>query len=358
MRSVLLICAATLLLAGACTKSSSKPPPPPRLVRAVVVAPNALSAANDTVGDIEPRRTGNLGFQIGGRLVERLVDTGATVRKGEVLARIDSADQKNKVLSAEALVRGAQASVEQAIPLEARYRQLLASGYTTPQRYEETKKRLQQAHDELADAQAQLALAKDQLGYTQLVSQTDGVVLSTGADPGQVVSAGQMVVQVADPMQREAVFAVSDTVIGNAYVGMKVKVTMKSDTAVSTTGVLREIAPNADPVTRTYAVKVSLPEAPEAMRLGSIVLGRPQVDTEQVIRVPTGALLQTADKPAVWVVEGAEKQVHKRPVKVLRFDTDSVLIAEGLKSGEVVVTAGINSLADGQKVRLPADLGK
>jgi RND family efflux transporter MFP subunit len=348
---------ALLSLAG-CFKDEKKAPPEPRLVRAMQVSHDALQMANDTVGDIEPRRTANLGFQVGGRLVERLVDTGATVRAGQLLARLDPADQRNRVLSAEAQVRAAQASVDQAVPLEARYRQLAATGYATQQRFEEAKKQLQKSKDELADAQAQLAFAQDQLKYTELVAASDGVVLSTGADPGQVVAAGQMVVQVADPSQREAVFAVADTSIGNAYVGLKVKVTMKTDPSVSTTGAVREIAPSADPVTRTYAVKVALPDPPEKMRLGSIVLGRPEAEGGTVMRIPAGALLQTGDNPAVWVVEGQNHEVRKRTVKVLRFDTKDVLIAEGLKPGDVVVTAGINTLADGQKVRLPEGLGK
>src|SRR5262249_41690673 len=157
--------------------------------------------------------------------------------------------------------------------------------------------------------------------------------------------------------QREGVFAVADTSIGLAYLGLKVKVTLKSDPNVSTIGSIREMAPNADPVTRTYAVRVALPQVPDAIRLGGIVPGRPLVEARPALRIPTGALLQS-DKPAVWVVEGADRQVQKRPVKVMRFDTDSVLIAEGLKKGDIVVTAGVNSLAEGQKVRLPADLGK
>jgi len=355
-RTVLSCCLiAALLSIGACKQEAAKAPPPPRQVRAIVITPDALSAANDTVGDVEPRRTGNLGFQVGGRLVERLVDTGATVHKGDELARLDSADQKNRVLSAEAQVRAAQASVDQAVPLEARYRQLLATGVSTPQRYEEAKKQLQRSTDELADAKAQLNFAQDQLRYTQLVAATDGVVLSTGADPGQVVNPGQMVIQVADPNEREGVFAVADTVIGLASVGLPVRVRLKSDPSVSTLGAIREIAPNADPVTRTYAVRVTLPNPPDAMRLGAIVIARPEVASREVIRIPTGALLQTG-APSVWVVEGADHEVHKRPVKVLRFDTDSVLVAEGLKKGDVVVTAGINSLADGQKVSLPAGL--
>jgi RND family efflux transporter MFP subunit len=358
MRTVLSFCLITaFLLIGACKQEAAKPPPAPRLVRAIVVTPNVLSAASDTVGDVEPRRTGNLGFQIGGRLIERLVDTGATVRKGDVLARLDSADQKNRVLSAEAQVRAAQASVDQAVPLEARYRQLLSTGVSTPQRYEEAKKQLQRSNDELADAQAQLAFAEDQLRYAQLVAPHDGVVLSTGADPGQVVNAGQMVIQIADPSEREGSFAVADTVIGSAYVGLPVKVRLKSDPSISTLGKIREISPNADPVTRTYGVRVTLPDPPDAMRLGTIVIARPEVASEEVIRIPAGALLQTG-APCVWVVEGTDRVVHKRPVKLLRFDTDAVVVAEGLKQGDIVVTAGINSLADGQKVSLPPELGK
>jgi RND family efflux transporter MFP subunit len=341
----------------ACKQEAAKAPPAPRLVRAIVVSPNSLSAANDTVGDVEPRRTGNLGFQVGGRLVDRLVDTGATVQKGQLLAHLDSADQKNRVLSAEAQVRAAQATLDQAVPLEARYRQLLSSGVTTPQRYEEAKKQMQTAKDELDGAKAQLAFAQDQLRYTQLVAPNDGVVLSTGADPGQVVTAGQMVVQVADPNEREGVFAVADTAIGLAYVGLPIRVRLKSDPSISTVGPIREIAPNADPVTRTYAVRVTLPNPPEAMRLGAIVIGRPEVASQEVIRIPSGALLQT-DTPSVWVIEGADHEVHKRAVKVARFDADSVLVDEGLKKGDIVVSAGINSLAEGQKVRLPEELAK
>ena len=166
-----------------------------------------------------------------------------------------------------------------------------------------------------------------------------------------------MVIQVADPSEREGVFAVADTVIGLAYVGLPIKVRLKSDPTISTIGPIREIAPNADPVTRTYAVRVTLTNPPDAMRLGAIVIGRPEVASEEVIRIPAGALLQTG-APCVWVVEGTDHEVHKRPVKVLRFDTDAVLVAEGLKKGDLVVTAGINSLAEGQKVRLAPELGK
>jgi multidrug efflux pump subunit AcrA (membrane-fusion protein) len=347
---------AAFLLVGACKQEASKPPQEPRLVRAIVVTPNALSAANDTVGDIEPRRTGNLGFQVGGRLIERLVDTGATVHKGEVLARLDSADQKNRILSADAQVRAAQASVDQAVPLEARYREMLTGGVTTPQRYEEAKKQLQRSTGELADAKAQLAFAQDQLAYTQLTAANDGIVLSTGADLGQVVSAGQMVVQVADRRAREAVrrFRRGDRlcVCRHADQGAAEERPVDLHPWAGARG-----RPQRRPGDGSTPFE-SLPTPPDAMRLGAIVVGRPEVESQQVIRIPSGALLQTGATPAVWVVEGTGHEVRKRPVKVLRFDTDTVLIAEGLGKGDIVITAGVNSLADGQKVHLAAELGK
>jgi pyruvate/2-oxoglutarate dehydrogenase complex dihydrolipoamide acyltransferase (E2) component len=252
---------AALLLVGACKQEASKPPQEPRLVRAIVVTPNALSAANDTVGDIEPRRTGNLGFQVGGRLIERLVDTGSTVHKGEVLARLDSADQKNRILSAEAQVRAAQASVDQAVPLEARYRELLTGGVTTPQRYEEAKKQLQRSTGELADAKAQLASRPGPTGHTPSWWPPATASCVDGRRPRGRSSAGAMVLQVADPSEREGVFAVSDAVIGLVSVGLPIRVRLKSDPSIFTIGPCARSPPNADPVTRTYAVRHPAPPA-------------------------------------------------------------------------------------------------
>jgi RND family efflux transporter MFP subunit len=164
-----------------------------------------------------------------------------------------------------------------------------------------------------------------------------------------------MIVQISQLDAREGVFSVSERAVALAKPGMQVHVALQSDPNIGTDGTIREISPTADPVTATYTVKVALPDAPDAMRLGAAVTGSVSFKGNTVAVIPTSALLQTADQPAVWVVAPDEKVVHRRPVKVDRFDTETVTISDGLKDGDIVVTAGVNWLAEGQKVSLPAE---
>jgi RND family efflux transporter MFP subunit len=347
-----LIFIVALLIAG-CTEERNDAPPPPRAVRVIEVAPQeAPLASAEGTGRIEARNTASVGFLVAGRLVERSVDTGSTVKAGDLIARIDPTDFENKVTAAQSQVSAAQASVDQATPQEARMKKLLGDGFTTRAQYEAAQQALQGAQAQLEGAQANLKLAEDQLKYTHLLAPTDGAVTATGADTGQVVSAGQMIVQIAQQGEREAVFAVAPQQVGYAHVGMPVKVWLQDRPDETTTGPVREIAPNADPVTGTYEVKVSLPNAPDPMRLGAIVVGRAEVPGGLMVRIPSTALLQTATEPQVWVVTRPDNVVKKRTVKVLRYDADSVVLADGLEKGDLVVIAGVNSLADEQKVSL------
>jgi RND family efflux transporter MFP subunit len=309
-------------------------------------------------GVIESRYNAQVGFLVGGRLIARQADIGMTVAKGDLLAQLDSADYKNKLAAAQSQVKAAQSEVAQAAPQETRLKSLLKQGYTTQLEYDRALRSLNTANAHLDEAQANLRLAQDQVGYTDLKADTAGAVTAVGADPGQVVNAGQMIVQISQLDAREAVFSVSEQAVAVTQPGLIVKVALQSDPSISVDGTIREVSPTADPVTGTYTVKVSLPDAPDIMRLGAAVTGVVEMKGEPVAVIPTGALLQNGAEPAVWVVSRTEKVVHRQPVKVMRFDADTVTISEGLKTGDLVVTAGINWLAEGEKVALPASIAQ
>jgi RND family efflux transporter MFP subunit len=340
----------TLFLSG-CNDATVEAPPP-RTVRVMEANPAEMLLSAQASGQIEARYTSAVGFLVSGRLISRNVDIGAMVKVGDMLARIDPTDFQNKVEASQAQVSAAQADVDQAIPQELRYRKLLSDGFTTQADYDRSLRVVQNAQANLKAAQANLRLAEDQLKYTQLLAPTDGVVTQTGADTGQVLQAGQMVVQIARLDEREAVFSVSPQRIAFAHPGMPVQVWPQDEPDEKVTGSIREIAPNADPVTGTYTVKVSLPDAPESLRLGTIVTGRVEAEGGVMTRIPTTALLQTGEQPQVWVVAQPDNVVKKTPVTVVRYDADAVTVSEGLGKGDLVVVAGVNSLAEGQQVDL------
>jgi RND family efflux transporter MFP subunit len=175
-------------------------------------------------------------------------------------------------------------------------------------------------------------------------------VTATKADPGQVVDAGQAIVEIARNAEREAVFAVASEHIAHAKVGMPVKVSLQGRPEIEVTGSIREISPEADSTTGTYQVKVTLSSPPPEMRLGAVVVGHAETEGQVVTSLPPTALLQSGDGPQVWVV-GEDGKVHRRAIQLLEFDANSVVISRGLSPGEKVVTAGINSLAEGESVK-------
>lgn len=343
-----------LLLVTSCSDDErSAPPPAPRAVRVIEADPRSTELAAQASGRIQARYTSNVGFLVAGRLIAREVDLGAIVKPGDLLASLDPVDFQNKLVAAQSQVLAAQADIDQAAPQEARFRKLLVDGYATPAKYDEVLSALRSAQARMEATRANLRLAEDQVKYTRLLAPTAGAVTATGADPGQVVNAGQMVVQIARLDEREAVFSVSAQNAALAYPGMPVKVWVEGKPAELVDGSVREVAPNADPVTGTYTVKVALPHPSTDMRLGAVVVGRASVAGGGVVaRIPATALLQTGARPQVWVVSQPESTVRKRPVEVLRYDADSVALSGGLNKGDLVVTAGVNSLSDGQKVRV------
>ena len=347
-------CVACLGLAG-CSEEKAASPTPPRLARVAVVTPHKLALVAQGAGRIQSRYVSQVGFEVGGRLISRDVDVGAIVKKGQKLARLSAIDYQNKVTAAEADLAAAKAALTQATAQEDRFRILLAKGFATHSVYDDALKSLQSAQAAVQATEANLRIAQNQLSYTQLLAPDDGVVTSTGADPGQVVTAGQMVLEISRNDAPEAVFAVASEHVAHAKLGMAVNVSLQGQPTIAVTGSIREISPEADSTTGTYQVRVALPSPPAEMRLGAVVVGRVEGEGQEVTTLPPSALLQSGDQPQVWVM-GKDGKVQRRKVELLEFDTDSVVVSRGLSAGEKVVTAGVNSLADGELVKAETEV--
>jgi RND family efflux transporter MFP subunit len=326
-------------------------------VLTLVVAPKTIADDRRAVGEVKPRHESDLGFRVSGKIVSRRAEIGQVVKKGDLLAKLDDQDYLNKSRSAEADVAAAEAVLAEAQTAEWRQRTVLEKGWTTRANYDVALRNLRSAEAKLAAAKAALRLAKDQLVYSELRADFDGVVTAVGAEPGQVVNVGQMIARLAPPEDKDAVFAIAEAVLGQRPPEERTEiiVSLLSNPSVSAEGIVREISPVADPATRTYQVKVTLKDPPEEMRFGASVMGRLKVSTAPVIVLPGSALFDKGGQPAVWIVDKAKGTISLRNVTVVRYETDSVIVSAGLAAGDVVVTAGVNRLRDGQGVRLLAE---
>jgi RND family efflux transporter MFP subunit len=336
---------------AACGKEEKASAPEVRPVRTVTVAQEAASETLTLTGEIQPRYQADIGFRVAGKILERPVDVGTEVGKGELLARLDSQQFRQDVAVAKADVAAANAEVERSRAQEFRQRELLKNGHTTRVKYDAALKAYKTAQAQAEATRARLVQATENLGYTELTSDEDGIVTAVGADAGQVVSAGQMVVRLARPGEREAVFNIAEAGFHSPPKNPTVTVKLVSDPAVATEGKVRYVSPQADPATRTYTVRVGLPAAPPQMRLGASVTGSITLSQNRSISLPNSALFDKGGKPAVWLV-GADHTVALKPITVARYQDDRFVVASGLSPGEIVVSAGVQKLVPGEKVRL------
>ena len=336
----------------ACRDEKKAEAPVPRPVRTITAV---LQDAGETVvltGSIQAQDEASIAFRIGGRMTKRLASVGDRVEPDQVLAILDPTNEMNALRSAETRVTAAEAAVNQTRAAFERQRALLAGGHTPRAQYDIAEKALATALAQLDDAEAQHRIAADRVGYTILRADAAGTVTARGAEAGEVVQPGQMIVQIARQGGRDAVFDVPAQVLRSAPSDPKVVITLTDDRAVSTIGRVREIAPQADPVTRTFAVRVGLTDPPAAMRLGSTVNGLLKLASDQVITIPASALTELNREPAVWIVDPKAQTVSLRNIALLRFDPAAVVVTGGLHAGDIVVTAGIQALHPGQTVRL------
>lgn len=337
----------------ACKQEAPKKPAEARPVRSVVVEPRPVDDDRQAIGDVRPRYESDLSFRVAGKLLERLVDVGASVKSGDVIARLDAQDYQNRLRSAEADVAASQAALVEAQGTEDRQGKLLKDGYTPKANYDTALRNLRSAEAKLASSVAARDLTRDQLNYTTLTVDFDGVITAIAAEPGQNVTAGQSVVRVAKPDDKDAVFYIAESAFRNRPSTLpELTVTLLSSPDVSVDAVAREISPIADPVTRTYLVKATLKNPPPQVRFGMSVSARLKAVTAPVVVLPLAALFNKNNAPAVWVFDPATSTVALHPVKVSRYEADTVVIDEGLAKGNIVVTAGVNLLREGQKVRL------
>ena len=326
---------------------------PIRPVRTVVVDPQPILDNRQAVGDVKPRYESELSFRVLGQLVARRVDVGVEVKQGDILATLDVQDYQNKLRSAEADVAAAEAALVEAHSTERRLAQLLQNGWTPKATYDTALHNFQSAEAKLAAAKASLALTRDQLTYTELKAEFDGVITAVGAEAGQNVSAGQMVVKLARLTDKDAVFNIAEAaLIDHRNEGAEVIVWPLSNPQLTIEGVVREISPVADATTRTYTVKVTLKDPPPPIRFGMSIGGRWKGSPALLVALPLSVLFEKDGSPAVWVFDPQSGSVTLKPVTVARYEADTVVIASGLAKGDTVVTAGINTLREGQKVRL------
>ncbi|NGZ98077.1 MAG: efflux transporter periplasmic adaptor subunit [Nitrospira sp. WS110] len=343
-----------MLTLSACEK---KPEPEQvRSVRSVVVEAHMSGDRLALTGQLHARDETKLAFRLSGKLIERSVTVGDTVKAGQVVARLDAATERHARNAARADYTAALAVLDQSAAAERRFGNLLSQSAVSKAEYEEAVRHLKTAHAQVDATRAKLDSAEIQLGYAELKADADGVITAKGAEPGEVVQAGQMILSLAHQKGRDAVFDMPAQIIrAGISPHQEVEVWLADNPDITTMGHVREIAPQADPSTRTYQVKVSLDTLPSGMFLGSTVVGRLKLQAGTLIEVPLSALMMAATQPAVWVIDPQTSVVHKREVEIARYNQNAVVVASGLLSGDRIVTAGAQSLHEGQKVKLLED---
>ena len=341
-----------VLVLASCKPDSKVEAPEIRPVRTVVAAKGEGAETVVLTGHIQADDEPAFAFRLGGRMIERPVNVGDRVKAGQVLAKLDPENELSALRSAQSALSAAQAQLNYARADFERQRQLLANGHTPRARFDQAQKSLQNAQSQVDDAEARLEIATDRVSWTTLTADAKGTVTARGAEPGEVVQAGQMIVRLARQGGRDAVFDVPAQLLRSAPNDSEITVRLTDDPSAVATGRVREVAAQADPVTRTFEVKVGLSDPPEAMRLGTTVTGSVKLVSEPVISIPASALTERNRQPAVWIVDPKDLTVSMRNVELLRHDPGTVVIAQGLETGDIVVTAGVQALHPGQKVRL------
>lgn len=349
------MCVALLTLLAACDEDEAPATEPVRPVRVAIAQAQSGGETVTLTGEIMAQDTVVLGFRTGGRVVSRAVNVGDTVEAGVLLARLEDTTQRNDLRAAQAELTAAEGDVDRTETDFGRQEELLERGFTTQQRYDGALQAFRQAEARADAARAQLANAEEALAFTALYADASGVVTAVGAEPGEVVGAGAMVVRLARDNGRDAVFDVPERLFDTANPEGGITVALVSDPSVTASGRVREIAPEADPVTRTFRVRVGLSDVPANFRLGSAVTGTVVQRGSAATPLPAAALTTLDGEPAVFIVDPDTGTVALRRVHIGRFDIARALVTDGLRDGDIVVTAGVKSLRPGQQVRIGED---
>jgi RND family efflux transporter MFP subunit len=345
---------AAFALAG-CDKAEKKAEAPVRPVLSTI-AKKGAAEVQVFAGTIEPQVTSGLGFQALGRMIAREVSVGDQVHVGQVLARLDSFALEFAVRNAEAALSSRRAELANALATANRQTTLREGGVAPDSNVESAQNARDSAAAAVTKAETDLTKAREQLGYSVLKADFDGIVTATDGEVGQVVSAGQSVVTIARAKLRDAVIDLPDWISFNLSVGAKVSIALQVEPSIKVEGTVREIAPQSDQATRTRRVRIGLIDPPESFRLGTTVNVILPTGAPEGIVLPTTAILKDGDKSFVWVVDAKAGTVSRRAVatgdEIRSSAGPRVTIRDGLSVGERVATAGVHSLTDGQKVKI------
>jgi RND family efflux transporter MFP subunit len=307
-------------------------------------------------GVVRARVESNIGFRVGGKIVERAVNVGDRAKVGQVIARLDDTDLGLAENSAKAAVASARTRRDVTRDNLERAKPLLAQQFISQASYDIRRNDFDSAVSALDSAEAQLRQAANATGYATLKADKAGIVTAVTGEPGQVVSAGQAVVTLAEDGEIEIAIGVPEQDAGRLAAGQRTGVSLWAGPRVSAEGRIREIGGQADAASRTYAVRVAVSKPPPSMRLGMTAAVAIRIDGEgAAMLVPLTALTESNGVPAVFVVDAEKRTVHRTPVTVAGTSDDGVKVAGGLKEGDMVVTAGVQFLRDGMRIRLPGE---
>ncbi|UST85293.1 efflux RND transporter periplasmic adaptor subunit [Pseudomonas siliginis] len=352
MKRLGLLCMALLL--GACSEKET-PPEPVRPVLSVTVKALNEESLGRFAGSIQARYESNTGFRVGGRIASRNVDVGAEVQKGTLLATLDPSDQQNQLRSAQGDLARIQAQLINAQANARRQQALFDRGVGAQAQLDVANTDLKTTQASLDQARAAVSQSKDQLSYTELRSDHKAVVTAWNAEAGQVVTAGQQVVTLAQPDIKEAVIDLPDTLVDQLPSDVVFSVAAQLDPSINTTAIIREIEPQAQSATRTRRARLTLSDTPDGFRLGTAISVTLSSAIKPRIELPVTALQEADGKTRIWVIDTQTKTVNPRDVSVVSRGDNSVVLAGGVQNGERVVSAGVNSLKPGQSVKLDED---
>ncbi len=340
---------------GACNDRAGTPAERAAFVHTALVQLQDGQANLTLTGEVQARFRADLSFRVSGRVIARLVDVGAHVNAGDVLARLDPAEQQADFDAATAAVAAAEAQLLVAQATYDRQSNLLSSGFTTRVVYDQAQEQLRTAQSTLESAKAELGRTREALGDTELHARAAGVITARSLEVGQVVQAAQSVFTLAQDGERDAVFDVPESMFFGDVERGRVSLTLVSDSDVTGVGYVREISPAVDPKTSTVRVKVAIQNPLPAMTLGSAIAGSTGTKPAMEITLPPTALTAVGSKPAVWIVDPKTRTASLKPVTVGAYKAGAVLIKEGLKAGDRVVVDGGKLLSPGQPVTYNED---
>jgi RND family efflux transporter MFP subunit len=350
----LMLAVLAIALAG-CNEPVAQTAAPGRPVLVTEVHYESENPERSFVGTVRPRIETDMGFRVPGKVAKRLVEVGQTVEVGQPLATLDEVDLKLQAEQAEAEFHAATGVLAQAAAAETRAKDLRVKGWTTDAQLDQAKASADEARARLNRAERSVELTNNSLSYATLVADTRGVVTATLIDAGQVVASGQTAIRIARIAEKEAVVAIPETLLGRAKDGVA-SVSLWSEPDRKYAAKLREVAPSADPATRTYLAKFSLPDADDKVSLGmtaTLTLADPT--TVRVARLPLSALFSEGGDPSLYIVDD-KGEVALKPVAVKSYETGNVVITGGVDEGARVVVLGVQKLDPAQKVRVVSSL--